>query len=172
MERIPFTEEAKSAQQQQPPPTNDQDEQPIRDVATDGDLASTSPSLDFTPGFPHETPEHAPHGDAPSRGGDDATSPPAAQGPPPSKQHYLIPRSHWPDDPCEEHGGRGWEVEVAERRAPWARCRFLNDGPDGKPWEKVWRKTEDFIPLPPQPPAPTDSAPEVPTGPESTAAEN
>ena len=64
---------------------------------------------------------------------------------PKAGHRFLIPRAHWPDYPCTEHGGVGWEVEVIRATSVWSKCRFIHSGSDGRPWDAVWRKTADLI---------------------------
>ena len=118
----------------------------------DGDTEFNSNALELRFGYPEEPP---PADDqAPSRGGDSENSDdtaaqheqeqPAA---PKAPRRYLVPRNHYPEYPCEEHGGTGWEVIIVAKKGVWARCRFTAHNEDGNPWEDVWRKTADLIDL-------------------------
>ena len=78
------------------------------------------------------------------------TSPiePPPEEPPPSKDVLLVPADHWPDYPCDEHDGRGWEVTVVGRKGRWAKCRFTNaTSPDGRCFADEWRPLETLIKL-------------------------
>ena len=147
----------------------------------DAGEGETAESLDIRPGFAPEgdgaqdQPSHegdAPSGggDAPSGGGDEPPPPPQEQ--PPTR--YLVPSAHWPDYECRENEGKGWEVTVVRRDGQWSRCKFVNPGADGNPWENVWQRTDKLIridpagdeattpspaPLPPPPLAPNIAPP-------------
>ena len=117
-------------------------------------------TLELRRGFPPEldveTSDHASgrggdESEAPGRGGrdasitEDAATTTAAE-PPPPPIHYLIPHSHWPDEVCDEHDGKGWEVTVVKREREWALCRFASASDEsGKPYGDVWRRFRDLI---------------------------
>ena len=98
-----------------------QQTKPIIEVLSEDQIKKTGPerSFELAPGFPEEveskeqSDEAESNADAPSRGGDaDGASPHADTSTASPRPHYLVPRSHWPDYACTEHGGKGWEVEV------------------------------------------------------------
>jgi hypothetical protein len=61
-----------------------------------------------------------------------------------------VPREHWPEYPCHEHDGKGWEVTVTKRKRDWALCRFVHAKDDqGQPYPSEWRKMKDLIQLQP-----------------------
>ena len=91
---------------------------------TDLDPEQNADQLEMRPGFPPEPPETP---TAPRRGGDanatDAQPPAPAEVTPaikPVKPTYLVPREHWPDYPCTEHGGKGWEVSIVSKKGEWS----------------------------------------------------
>ena len=109
-----------------------------------------SPGLETARGF---APEAAPP-PAPKPARETPTEPTAPPAPPTSPQHYLVPRSHWPDMACTEHDGRGWEVAITERRPPWAKVEYVSACDDqGVKYESNWRRIKDLIPIE-QPEAP------------------
>ena len=131
----------------------DSDARDIADLTGD-EAASAEPALDFAPGFAPEpsrgggnddTPP--PAADAPSRGGDTAPPPPPLQQPTPPTPRFMVPRSHWPDEECNENHGLGWEITIIQTSGQWVRCKFTQPGPDGTPWEPEWRKRADLLPL-------------------------
>ena len=117
----------------------------------DGDTEFNTNNLELRFGYPELPPTDD---QAPSRGGDtesnsgDTVQPEQEQpaAPKPARR-YLVPRNHYPEYPCEEHGGTGWEVTIVAKKGVWARCRFTAHNDDGNPWEDVWRKTADLIDL-------------------------
>ena len=115
---------------------------------TDSEFDTNVLELRF--GYPELPPDEA---EPPSRGGDDDHQPPTESTPSPPKpekpapKRYLVPRNHYPEYPCNEHGGLGWEVTIIEKKGVWARCRFIVHNEDDAPWEDVWRKTADLINL-------------------------
>ena len=129
----------------------------------DGDateLPRSADGLTISRGFPAEL-------DVPSRGGDrgeddtsdDIAAEPAAESPDSSADatcdkappHFLVPASHWPNDPCDEHGGKGWEVSVVEKKGAWWKVRYVKARPDdpSQKWEDNWRRWQSLIPLSP-----------------------
>ena len=133
----------------------DSDARDIADLTGD-EAASTEPALDFAPGFAPEPSRGGgnddtspPVADAPSRGGDTAPPPPPLQQPTPPTPRFMVPRSHWPDEECNENYGLGWEITIIQTSGQWVRCKFTQPGPDGTPWEPEWRKRADLLPLTP-----------------------
>ena len=67
---------------------------------------------------------------------------------PKEQEHYLIPREHWPNYPCNEHEGQGWEVVLGKKRGPWVQCIFVNaKDEEGRPYANEWRRKSDLIQL-------------------------
>ena len=63
----------------------------------------------------------------------------------PSKPRYLVPCTHWPDYRCLEHGGRGWEVTIKQKRGAWVKCEFMHaTDNNGSRFADVWRKKKKF----------------------------
>lgn len=63
-------------------------------------------------------------------------------------QRYIVPREQWPDEPCTEHNGDGWEVEVTKKKGRWALCRFVHaTDTHGNSFEDVWRPISTLLPL-------------------------
>jgi len=119
------------------------------EAALDGDateLPRSADGLTISRGFPAEL-------DVPSRGGDrgeddtsdDIAAEPAAESPDSSADatcdkappHFLVPASHWPNDPCDEHGGKGWEVSVVEKKGAWWKVRYVKARQIGR---AAWRE--------------------------------
>ena len=133
----------------------DSDARDIADLTGD-ETPSAEPPLDFAPGFAPEpsrgggdddTPP--PADDAPSRGGDTVPPPPPPQQPTPPTPRFMVPRSHWPDEECNENDGLGWEITIIQTSGQWVRCKFIRPSADGTPWEPEWRKRADLLPLTP-----------------------
>ena len=120
---------------------NDESEIPISDPELD------AAKLDITFGYPDEPKAETNTDHDTSRGGDAPTPPEAPAEKPKVVKRFLVPRSHYPEYPCNEHGGVGWEVTVVERKGAWSRCRFTNSRDDDVPWEDVWRRSNDLIDL-------------------------
>ena len=119
--------------------------------------ANGTADVDMDPVSPEPTP---PTPDGPRPDGDTFdmrnrgtnSNPPASDEPPAKSKHkppqrFLIPREHWPDYPCDEHDGAGWEVTITQKRGPWSLCKFSTIQQDGQTWSKEWRKHKDLIPL-------------------------
>ena len=138
------------------PDVTHEDDKPV-EVKTDdeipdipkGDSEFDDTALELRFGYPEESETPAEGTPPPSRGGDSDTptepSPAPAPEPPKPPRRYLVPREHYPEYPCDEHGGVGWEVTIVEKKGTWSRCRFSAHNEDGMPWEDVWRKTADLI---------------------------
>ena len=95
------------------------------EIPTDeGDHEFNTNSLELHFGYPELPPPEPP---PPSRGGDSPQEPAAehaAQPVPKPTRRYLVPREHYPEYPCDEHDGIGWEVAITEKKGSWSRCRF------------------------------------------------
>ena len=132
----------------------------LKEISDDADLEAEDGTgdehaLEMHPGFATE--ESAP---APSRGGGetaaesseatvDGNKPEPTPPKPAPVPHYLVPREQWPDYPCDEHGGLGWEVVVVKRDKDWALCKFINArDAEGRPFASEWRKWADLVALP------------------------
>ena len=128
-----------------PPPTELHTDDDIPDVPA-GDSDYDSEALDLHFGYPDTSPDEQPQ---PSRGGTDdaAPEPPPPKPAPKPARRYAVPRDHYPEYPCDEHGGAGWEVTIVQKKGSWALCRFTSHSADGVPWEDVWRRTADLIDL-------------------------
>ena len=159
---IPFTSEGKDAEKES---SSTGDSDAWRDVKDD-DADRDDGTIEFLRGFAPEPEESgrggAGAGQTPAEPSDteppvDAEATPAEPAPPrasPSPR-YLIPREHWPDDPCDEHGSRGWEVEIVQTRASgWSECRFITATDRGTRIANVWRRHADLLPLESDAPAP------------------
>jgi hypothetical protein len=79
-------------------------------------------------------------GEKPTDEPEGALAPPPE--PEPNITTYLVPRSHWPDYPCDEHDGLGWEVTIVQKRPTWWFVHFINGG-----FANEWRKAKDLIPV-------------------------
>ncbi|MDC0526059.1 reverse transcriptase domain-containing protein, partial [bacterium] len=145
------------------------------EIKDDGDISKQHPideaALELRQGFPPEAPPSTPTADhvasrggggddASGRGGDgsaeraepEVTRQQEASRRPPAQ--YLIPRDHWPDDQCDEHEGRGWEVIIVKRSGEWALCKFVSARTaEGVPYADEWRRIKDLIPLSVEEPA-------------------
>ena len=145
-ERIPWTDEGRAALDRTTPAVDEPSE--YTDVK---DGATPAESLDVIRGF---------YPELPSRGGDDrpyaadepAGEPSAEPAPeratlPPPKT-LLLPRSHYPEYDCDEHSGRGWEVQVTQRRGEWSKCKLVQPSADGSLWADVWCKHKLLLPVP------------------------
>ena len=64
----------------------------------------------------------------------------------------LVHRALYPDEDCDEHGGRGWEVELlkySKKGKGKYLCRWVNSMmEDGSPWENQWIPRNVLMPLP------------------------
>ena len=153
------------------------DETVVNEIKEEADIptAEQHQSFEMLRGF-YEEPTPLPSGgggtDAPGRGGGNDEPPgrggtaetpvkPAPQPPTP----YLVPREQWPDYPCDEHDGRGWEVNIIKKERQWALCEFTKaKDKDGRPFKAEWRRYADLTPLTMDDPAsaPTQAEPSDP----------
>lgn len=142
------------------------EEAALREIVHEDDVDETTPEREQFPelrrGFPPElevadAPTDKAAGDAAGRGGDD--EPPGRGGdeppsvtpttPPAAPTRFIVPSANWPDYPCTEHNGTGWEVQIIRREKEWARCKFINArAEDGRPFENMWLRFADLTPLP------------------------
>ena len=90
--------------------------QDITDL-TEDETPSAEPTLDFAPGFAPE-PSRGSTSRRAKQGGRHTGATPTASAPP---LRFIIPRSHWPDEECNENYGLGWEVVIIQTRGPWSR---------------------------------------------------
>ena len=131
-------------------------EAPIKDV-TDNDFESHVPTehtpLDLVRGFPPDAKDHDADKDdgddvAPGRGGEQETDLLSAKTLP-KPARFIVPRDHWPDDPCTEYDGKGWEVEIVKREHNWVLCKFVSARDnDGRPFANEWRRKADLLAIP------------------------
>ena len=136
--------DVKPADTHEPITVDIHDEKQLPDVDPDLD----TDRLDLTFGYPDEAKAaETETSDVPSRGGSNTDQPTPPAPTPKVAKRFLVPRNHYPEYPCTEHGGVGWEVTVVERKGAWSRCRFVGTRDDDVPWEDEWRRTTDLIDL-------------------------
>ena len=74
-----------------------------------------------------------------------------------------IPRRCWPTYACDELDGKGWEGEILDYNAPFARVHFLHaTTPRGLAYEPAELKLSILSPLADDEPATESAAPSAP----------
>ena len=106
-------------------------------------------SIDFRRGFAPESKANT--SDADSRDATTTTAPKAKPEKPPPPRALISSADH-PDEKCDEHDGRGWEVELIQysKNKKWVKCRFINARTlTGGIWYAVWRRPEELLAVKP-----------------------
>ena len=66
----------------------------------------------------------------------------------PATGRVLVPAELWPDFPCHENNGRGWEAEIRSVTGLTALVRFVHErAPDGRPYRDERLPRDRLLPL-------------------------
>ena len=75
-------------------------------------------------------------------------APAAEQHQPAQGRRVLVPADLWPDFPCHEHNGRGWEARVRSETGLTALVRFTHErAPDGRPYRDERLPIDRLLPI-------------------------